>query len=170
MTSRRGVSLIEVLVVITTGTIIVGLVVGMLRSLVVAYRASEGHLVRSEAVGRLSESFRTDVRSAATVEFVEEDGATRLALTGDDGRRIEFRAAGQAVIRIEHAQGAASRREKFAMPTDSAIRFEIQPDDETTTVILVITRTQARSHGGPSHEFHAVATLGRDRRFVAKGK
>ena len=170
MTGRRGVSLIEMLVVITTGTIIVGLVVGMLRTLMVAHRASERHLVRSEAVGRLCESFRSDVRSAASAECVEADGAIRLELTGDDGRQIVFRAADQAVIRTEQAQGAEVRREKFAMPTNSAIRFETQPDDETRTVKLVITRTPARALGGPAHEFHAVATLGRDRRFVSKGK
>ena len=170
MTNRRGVSLIEMLVVITTGMIIVGLAVAMVRTLAAAHRTSEGHLVRTEAVGSLCESFRGHVRAAGTADCVEEDGAMRLELSCDDGRQVEFRSTERVVIRTERDQGVEPRREKYTLPTNCGTRFEIQSDNGTTNVTLVIVQAPSAADQGRSREFRAVATLNRDQRFVSKGK
>lgn len=170
MTNRRGVSLVELLVVISTGMIVVGLAVALVRTLVGAHRAAEAHLVRSDAGRRLCESFRSHVRAAGAAEYTEEDGVGRLELTFDDGHQVEFRSAEQVVTRTERDQGVERRREKYTLPANSAARFEVQSDNNTKTVKLAITQTPSRAADGALREFVAVATLNRDHRFVSKGK
>jgi len=170
MTNRRGASLIELMVVITTSMIIIGLAIGMVHTLVGANRTAERHLVRSESVGRLCESFRRHVREAAAAECIEEDGAIRLELSFDDGRQVVFRSAEQAVFRTEREEGVDRRRDKYTLAKDSFARFEIQSEKDSTTVTLVIAHAPTRPDEGPACEFRADATLDRDLRFASKGK
>ena len=170
MSNRRGASLIELLVVITTSMIVVGLAVAMVRSLLVANRTAEAHLVRSDTVRRLCDSFRSYVRAASAAECVQEDDAMRLELSLADGRQVVFRAAEQAVVRTESDATADRRREKYSLANGCIARFETHAENDATTVTLVIVQTPSRANEGPSREFRAEATLDRDRRFVTKGK
>jgi hypothetical protein len=169
MSNRRGASLVELLVVITTGMIVVGLAVTMVRSLVDANRAAESHLVRNGAVRRLCESFRVHVRAARAAESAAEDQALRLKLSFEDGREVEFRSEEQVVVRTERDRGTDRRRESYTLPANSTARFEVQSDDGTTIVRLIINQAPNRPSEAASREFVALATLDHDHRFEAKG-
>ena len=169
MIQRRGLSLIEMLVVMTVSVAVVGLVAGMIRLLMKADRAAEDHLVRSGAVDQLSDSFRQHVRAAREAKTVQQDGADKLQLKLDEARTVEFLAREQVVIRSEREAGQIRRQDRYTVPVGSAVRFEVQSDEKSTTVSLVLARRLGQPDRGPPRELRVHAMLGRDLRFVAKG-
>ena len=167
--ARRGLSLIEMLVVITASAMIIGLIVGMIQMLIRADRAARDHLVRSAAVNQLSRSLTQQVRAAVKADCVQRDETATLQLKLGDDADVEFQSRTDTVIRTDREAGHVRRQEKYALPARSEARFEIRSDDGSTTVCLVVTQRTSQPDQGPSREYRVEATLGRDHRFVPRG-
>src|SRR5437870_8736693 len=70
MTRRRGISLIEVLVVIHGTAILLGLAVYLIEALVSSERLGQAELLEARRLANLSDEFRRDVRAARQADRV----------------------------------------------------------------------------------------------------
>lgn len=113
--SRRGVSLIELAIAISTlaallsfGTVLLGL-------LFRADHVGQDALAEQLTNARLSRQFRADVHAARAVVVADDNpGALQLAL--DDGRRVTWLAEASGVQRVVLRDDVEVARESFSLP------------------------------------------------------
>ena len=165
---RRGMTLIEVLVVIGSSVVILGLIAGTIRTMARAEHATENHLVQGEVLAQLSESFRSHVHAARPAELIEQEQGEqlKLALVGSE---VEFRVQEHRVLRVVRSADGSLRQERYSLPPGSTVRFEIDRGHEPTTVTLVVARHPAGAPTGTPRELRVEAVLGRDHRHSSKG-
>ena len=167
---RRGISLVELLVVMTVSVIIVALIGGGMQVMLRAYRTAQEHLVDGQIVQRLAATLRRDVRSALNAEVAERRDFERLVLTDGFGMRVEYSAQTNIVTRQELIDGAPRQCDQFKLPMGSRIRFEIVGDHSARMVRCVIDKQPKSPKDGPRREQSWIARLGRDRRFVSEAR
>jgi prepilin-type N-terminal cleavage/methylation domain-containing protein len=168
MKLRNGASLIELLVVIAISAIIVGLVAGLIQTLVHADRTAEEHLVRNATVRQLCDTVRKHVWAAAAANCEEQGKASWLKLQLNSGHRIEFLASEQQVTRTEYEDGHTRRREKYILPGQSRAWFEIVAGTNGKAVKLAIAHQNELASDPKVTELHVEAVIGRDLRFVSR--
>jgi prepilin-type N-terminal cleavage/methylation domain-containing protein len=166
---RRGVSLVEMLVVIAVTTVITTLGATM----IVALMRSEGDgaraLARTTNLARLARDFRRDVRAGTDIQIRAEDAeqpAEMIVRVAAD-TAIIYRVQEDAVVRLERRDGENAGVETYALPEGHG-RFE-QRDDGRLAALVYSRPATVRSPGGPSilhHEFRIEAAPGRDLRFA----
>jgi prepilin-type N-terminal cleavage/methylation domain-containing protein len=164
---QRGFTLIEMLVVITLGAIVLGLCVMLTQSLLRLNRAGQARLTEGSALGRLSRTFRDDVRSALEANTDPEDakGPARLTLTMPDRQILEYRFEGNALLRLGRVEGEVDRVDRFRLPGRATIRPEVRDDQGQTFVSLILdSPTDSRSRSA-LRGTRIEAVLGLDRRF-----
>ena len=166
--ARRGLSLIEMLVVITASAMIIGLIVGVIQMLIRADRTARDHLVRSAAVNQLSRSLTQQVRAAVKADCVQRDETATLQLKLGDDADVEFQSRTDTVIRTDREAGQVRRQEKYTLPARSEARFEVRVEGMTTTVSLEVLQRRGQGQDGPVRELRVDATLGRDYRFATQ--
>lgn len=119
--TRRGFSLLEMLVVIAvSGTILwaAGTLTVSLLNLRAARRV-EHDVHRSLLM--LQQQWRTDVR-AATQGVIEGDG-TRLSLRNPAGTVISYRLDGSTLLRMVDDDGQLAGRDEYRLPEGSRLRW-----------------------------------------------
>src|SRR5689334_610049 len=94
-TSRRGFSMIEVVLVLGGVSIILGLCAGLLHVMLRLERAGRLHLAETVTVGRLAHQFRQDVHAAlrARPAVQDESLAAKLELVLPAARQVDYEAA-----------------------------------------------------------------------------
>lgn len=161
---RRGYTLVEMLVVISVSTVLLGAAVSMLYVLLRAEHGGREHANRATIVARLADQFRTDIHAARRP--IPGDGADkdqrRFALK-DDAVLI-YRALPGEVERREEIAGKLVRQESYALPAGSSAEIVVRTDPAPVMAGLVITLP------GPApvtdREIRIDAVLGRDHRFT----
>jgi len=170
MTRRRGLTLIELLVAMAGTSVILGMAVALVYTLLGADRAARQRMHVGESLARLAEQFRSDVHAAKAVAPVAPAGAARPSpgwqLPLDGGRSVRYGLRQGKLIRSEHAGGKAVRQESFALPEGATISIEQDVAGRPATVRLAI-----EPEGGPARKWrgpaiHVDAVLGRDHRFT----
>jgi prepilin-type N-terminal cleavage/methylation domain-containing protein len=172
--SRRGVSLIELLIVISIGSVIVGTCVTTMHLLLRVERDQERALRQSVILSRVRKLFSDDVHSGTTAALgdVATDGA-RLTLEGLDGRRVIYSAEEHTLTREEISNDQPAHADQFHFSPgtvlsftrdESFVRLEISipagvPDGRSS-------HDAARSQGRPPMRLLTIeAFLDRDRRY-----
>jgi len=161
---RRGYTLVEMLVVITISTVMLGVAVQVLYLLARLERGGREHVNRATIVARLADQFRSDVHAA--LRPMPTDGAEKnqwqFALAGD--RTVTYRALPGEVERREQIAGEPARQESYVLPADAAAEIAIRTDPAPAIASLVITLPGPAAATGP--EIRIEAVLSRDHRFV----
>ncbi len=123
---RRGVSLVEMLVVITIAAVMVGLAATTMHLLLGAEHEATRSLRFSASVARLARSFRDDLHAARDVELpLPEPGKpAMLVATADGGRRIRYELDAHRATRVETDGADETQREMFYFPPRSQLHFE----------------------------------------------
>src|SRR5262245_32588554 len=88
-TNRRGVSLIEMIVVISISSVIIGVCSTTMHLLLRSEREQSREVRTTVAISRLSQVFREDVHAAQKCQVVAE-GKPHMELTAPGGRRILY--------------------------------------------------------------------------------
>lgn len=160
--SRRGISLIEMMVVISCVSILLGLCTVSIQTLWRA--AGNGQARRTAAAGlnRLAEQFREDVHAASPPGDGEESN-TKLRLVLDDRITIAYEARTGRVDRIESAGDNVTRRESYVIGRDRSARFERRDDGPRRFLAMVIRHESRKGRTEPPRPIEILALPGKDR-------
>jgi prepilin-type N-terminal cleavage/methylation domain-containing protein len=159
---RRGYSLIEMLVVLTVGTVIVGISVAMLHSLLRAEQTGRDRVPQAGILARLAEQFRGDVAAALRQTPGARQAEWPFVLADD--RLVTYRALPGEVRREERTAGKLVRQESYVLASGSSAAIRVQGKDAPTVVNLIIV--VGGEHPTAGREMRVTAVLGKDHRFT----
>jgi hypothetical protein len=147
MKTRRAISLAELLVVMSTCSIILTMSASLIHRAMRAQSESRSFYHAERSALRLSRQIRHDVHLAKAVSIGSGDTGSDnlLRLEWADGRTVEYSYAEGEVLRLLSRPGGAVSREQFAFPApvELSIRREVAP----SRVVLTLTA----SDRDPSH-------------------
>jgi prepilin-type N-terminal cleavage/methylation domain-containing protein len=155
---RRGYSLIELVVVMTIATVIVGLAAAMLHLLLRTERNGRQQMHRSAALARLADQFRTDVHAAARQPVPDDANPSCWTFEMEAGRNVQYRAQAGQIERVETLGGQIERRESYALPPDATVLIATPVNSKLAVATLIVREP-------PNREIRIAAALGKDHRF-----
>lgn len=158
--SRRGISLIEMMVVISALAILLGLCAVTMQLLFRVESEAQARRSAAAALGRLAEQFREDVHACQDAEL-RPQAALRLKREGPVV--VDYEIGPGRVTRVEAAGGQAARRESYALGRHARAAFERRDDGSRRFLALVVRREPTRSQPDPPHPLEVLALVGKDR-------
>jgi hypothetical protein len=131
-------------------------------------RIGRAHLAELSARERIGRQFRLDVRAASHFPVRESarTPADHLTLVRPDGRVIEYQRAGAWLLRVERRGETVLRRESYAFPSRTSVRFQVYEEPAATFVSLVLPRKPEPGISGPDRDIRIEAQLGKDERLT----
>jgi hypothetical protein len=157
--------MIEVILVVSSVSMVLGLCAGLLHVLLRLDRAGRAAAVEAATVGRLSRQFRRDVHAAVAARAEAKDGVAVLELELPEGRSVAYRSRTHALERTERRGEEVDRRETYQVPTCRDPRFDVREEDGTTWVGLRLSRGDEARPGALRPDLGIVADAGRDARL-----
>ncbi len=166
---RRGVTLIEVIVLMTGVAAMLGLTVLMLQLLLKLDGDSRARFDRAGMLARLAEQFRRDVHGAAAARLVEEPSRPALLrIEQEPGRAIDYQVKGQSkVVRVESFRGKPVRTESYEVAQGGPIELALKQEGGHRFATLIVDRQASRNRTDPSRLFEVLAQVGRNRDRLA---
>lgn len=174
---RSGVTLTQMLVVITITTVITSVAI----SLIITMLRLEGRTMQvwmtQQALLQLGDDFRADAHAAQSAEITTQNQAPALIFrSGSAAKTVTYVATDNEVARHERDGDRVVRTETYHLP-ESQVRFGGIGSGETwklgQEVRLICHRANAEAINqltpAPTHDEHVVAVLGRDQRFERRG-
>ena len=166
---RRGVSLVELVVVIGASAALFGVGTVAFTRFLAIRRGGQDHLDRTVQTVRLAEQFRHDVWASQDVAGPPES-ADKLTLTAGESRRIDYELGPSQVRRTILEKDKPPSHASFQLPTATPLRFEIEPAGAARKVALLVAPLHPNPVEGttaPGKPLRIAATLGRDSRFLS---
>jgi type II secretory pathway pseudopilin PulG len=157
---RRGISLIEVLVVVTSMAILLGLCAVTMQALFRVESEAQARRAAASALARLAGQFREDAHSSGDAELRAGAG---LRLRRESSVSIDYEIAPGRVTRVETAGGQPPRRESFALGRHAIAAFERRDDGPRRFLALVVRREPTRNQPDPPHPLEILALVGKGR-------
>jgi hypothetical protein len=165
--ARRGITIIEVLIVVTSVTIMLGLCAVSIQLLMRLNGDGVSRYGAAVAIERLARQIRDDAHSSESgqldVDPKAEGKPAILSLTLMPAHSVAYQSQFSAVVRIETAAGKVVRRESYALPAGGAARFSLREEGPSKLVALVVTRSPGKSQTDPPRPLEVVAQIGKDR-------
>ncbi|MBI5760766.1 MAG: type II secretion system protein [Planctomycetales bacterium] len=171
---RRGFSLVELLTVMATMSVLLGLAVTTLTLLMRAGQSSTSAVTASLAVSRLAHDFRSDVRAASTADLQagNNDQPSRLRLSIAAGRVVIYERRKAAIVRHETSGEQSIRTEAYSVDVRD-VSFGVPGENAARLVTLSLSSglsdqapTRGRFMSAAPRQFQFDAALGADHRFV----
>lgn len=170
MPNRRGFTLIETLVVISTMSVILMLSATTIFFLMRAEGDGTRALTSSTSFARLQNAFRRDARAASSAH-INQTGAGEefLEFEFNSSQSIQYRIVGDQIVRNKFVDETVSATEEFFVPK-TTIGFEVAQQNGKTVAVLSCDRrplstVETKQKTVRSREYRIVAAIGRDRRF-----
>jgi prepilin-type N-terminal cleavage/methylation domain-containing protein len=157
---RRGFNLIEMLVVMTGVSVVLGLCTVTIQLLMRVSSDAQARRSTSAALGRLAEQFREDVHGCDDVQLGASAG---LRLSRGPRVAITYQARDGRMERVESTGGQASRRETYALERGSTAVFQRRDDGPRRFLALVVTHRGRAGRPDPPHPVEILALVGKDR-------
>ena len=164
---RRGVSLVEMIVVIAVASALTGIAVSLLLVLFRAEQSGRTQIGQAESFQQFADQFRRDVHAAGDA-----------SVQGKDRQRCKFEFANHVIVRYmtdahsiwreEQRFSTNLRMEPYTLPQDSTVTIEVDRAASPPVVSLMIKPKEASQR--PGREFRIDAVLGRDLRFAVEEK
>ncbi|HEV3121825.1 MAG TPA: prepilin-type N-terminal cleavage/methylation domain-containing protein [Isosphaeraceae bacterium] len=167
MTKRRGVTLVELLVVISVGSVMLGLCVGMIHVVLRLDRGGRAQVSDRMARARLAQCFRADVRAALRTEPAT-GRSQKLMLILPEERIVEYRIEPGRVLRVHTEAGTLKNQDAFPLPRQSEAHLELEERaGKTFAGLVVLNQERAALASAAAGEFRVQAVLGKDHRFLS---
>jgi hypothetical protein len=164
---RRGISIIEVMIVISGVALLLGLCAISLRILMQLNVDTQARLSESRALEQLAGQFRADVHAATAVllraEPKEASARPRLRLQLEPDHDVTYRLGDGCVLRDETRSGKMVYHQSYALPRGRAGRFEERTEASHRLVALVMTPKLGKKRTDPAPPLEIVAAAGRVR-------
>jgi len=148
---RRGKSLVELLVVISILSIVIGMSTTSLATLYRLHRRYARDTEQAITLDRLAARLRTDAHEAVIVA-VDEDCTFGLA----DGRSIRYAFTAPRIIRQVKRDALVLHHDTFLMPRDAVVQFEKEGTPDRTLIRLSIRPGEFKM---PARELPRSATI-----------
>jgi len=167
ISSRRGITIIEVLILITGVAMMLGLCAISLQLLMQLNADGQARLRGAMALERLSRQLRDDVHGceaaqlAADLKTPVKPAGLRLTMEPDHSVTYEVRDG--SVVRDESRAGKTVRHESYSLPPHRVARFEERQEVAHRLVALVVTQVPGKSRTDPAWPLEVVALPGKDR-------
>jgi hypothetical protein len=161
---RRGITIIETMVLITAVSTALGLCAVTIRVLLRLKTDGQSRLAAQVGLERLARQLRNDVHAAADAQVVapSRDGkASGLHLSLEPKHGVAYETRRSAVMRVESLDGNVTHREVYSLPAARDVEFEIRPEAGRQFVALVIRKRSGSSGTGSGRPLEAVALLGK---------
>ncbi len=158
--ARRGFTLIEMLVVITGVSVLLGVCAVTIQLLMRVSSDAQARRSASVALGRLAEQFREDVHGSDDAQIPPSGG---LRLSRRPGVTITYTAREGRVERVEAAGSQASRYETYALGKGGSAAFRRRDDGPRRFLSLVVSRNVGTGRPDPPRPIEILALLGKDR-------
>lgn len=169
MKARRGYSLLEMLVVMAGMSMVLGVCVSLIFTLLRMDRTGRALMAEGNVTARLSRDLRRDVRAAHDVALASHAAAPArqavLRLTGP--RRVEYRVEPSQVIRTLSESGAVQSREVYRLKHTGQTHFELDRAPPSTVVRLVLETGAGAAGSAAQAPWIVESVVGRDGRFEA---
>ncbi len=169
MMRRRGIFLIEMLVVITVGSVLAGIAVFLLYALRTNHDAGREHLEYCRNINRLAEQFREDVHSM--LKTSQQGKETEIDLlpdgadSGSNNAKVRYQLLDDRIERGELQGDKVVRRESYVLGPDVEASIKIQAQGDTTIVSIVISPKEQGEKLYRAAPQRIEAVLGRDLRL-----
>jgi prepilin-type N-terminal cleavage/methylation domain-containing protein len=160
--SRRGHTLVEMIVVMTVGAMLLGIAVSVLHVLMRVEQSGRAHVERHETLARLADQFREDVHAASVKPAADGESVWRLDLAAD--RTVRYAAEKGRITREERMGDKTASRESYIMPDDYTAAMA--PDDAKNPSLVGLIVKFKGVLGVKDREIRIDAALGKDRRFA----
>jgi hypothetical protein len=174
MKTRRGASMIELLLIMSACTVVLTLTGVLLHRAMRIQMQSRAHVNAERTALRLSEQFRSDVHQARAVasDFGKNDKLF-LHLDLADGRVAEYSRASGTLLRRESGGDRPTRREEFSFPGADAATIEHKNAPQRLALTIFLKPTEQLLADGKTltsanfvpMSLCAEAAVGRDLRF-----
>jgi prepilin-type N-terminal cleavage/methylation domain-containing protein len=164
--SRRGWTLIEMLVTIAVMGVLTGVAVKTLAAMLKAERAGVEHVARLATISRMARQFRADIHAATAVEIpTDRPAKPLLVVTIGEDHQVHYEPQPQGLLRTELHKSQPGKRELWRL---KHTEFQCAASNAAPEVITLIIRTDsslaASSTFKPApKEIQIDAIRGRDR-------
>jgi hypothetical protein len=122
--TRRGVSLVEILIVMSAITVVISLSGKIMHQMMHAHSRAQRMMQGERTALRLSAQLRRDVHRAEEVQIAGEVPQQTITLRGPELGEVQYRAEGETVLRSGGKPGAMAARESFVFPGRIHVAWE----------------------------------------------
>jgi hypothetical protein len=160
---RRGISLIETIVLMSGVAAMLGLTVLVLQLLLKLDADSRSRLDRAGALERLAEDFRRDAHRARIAKLIDQPPRpSSLRLEFDPGRLAEYQVTQRGeLVRLESSNGKPARRESYAIVQGGSIELALKDIDKRRFAVISVDRKASKYRTDPPRIFEVMAHVGR---------
>jgi prepilin-type N-terminal cleavage/methylation domain-containing protein len=162
--SRRAVSLIEMLVVISVSAVLMGVATTMLFTLMQATRNGSNHVSQAATVARLADQFRSDVHAALPSVATDAPAKDQWQFALATDTAVIYKALPGEIQRHEQVAGKLIRQESYLLPADTTAEIAIRADAAPPMASLIVSPSGPNAPAG--REIRVDAALGIDHRFI----
>jgi hypothetical protein len=153
---RRGISLAELLIVLSLSTALIGLSAKLIQRVMQVHSKGVAFQRGEQSALRLASQLRRDIHAAAAVDLWQQAETEVVTLTNASDQRVEYRLQGKSLVRTV-AQGAKNiARESFDFPSDLALHVEKLTEPERVVLVL-----ESTSHSVPGPDQQALRAVER---------
>jgi len=160
--TRRGYTLIEMLAVLSAGTVLLSITAFVLHLLMQAEQAGRTHVHQASVSGKLAEQFRSDVRTAWRQSSGRVNMPYEARFVLSDNRIVTYGVSEGEVERREYLHGRQQRQESYALPAECSATIKADKKATPHVISLVIMDDTSAS---AKHTMCIDAILGKDLRF-----
>lgn len=178
MTRRRGISLVELLTVMSGFVVLLSLCAGLMHKAMQTQSRTRYFFEAERTALRLADQFRADVHRALALEAESEDASgvvdvlVLLSLPGNE--KVSYRREGASVVRILSHEDDVVSRENFALTSLGELAVEELDSPRRLTLTLAVAPEETLpSLGRPAAgvrvspvSFQVTAVAGRDWRHM----
>ena len=163
---RRGVTILETIVLMTAVAAMLGLCVLILQLLLKLDAQSRARLDGAGALGRLARQFRQDVHAARRASLVDRPAPLAASLRIEPGTdaAIGYEIQGDGtVLRTETRKGAQVRHESYQIPHSGAIQLAVKHLGDRSFASLTVNRLISKNRTDPPRIYEVLALVGKNR-------
>jgi type II secretory pathway pseudopilin PulG len=172
--SRRGFTLLEVLIVVTSVAALLGVCAVTIQLLFRLSADSQTRLTAAVAIDRLGRQLRGDVHGSQSAQLAADPKApsqpAALRLSFETGHEITYSPRAHSVVRSETRGGKAFRREEYVLGPSQDARFEVRDETSRRWAVLILSHSPERNRTDPPRPFEVIALAGKDRGLLTAPK
>jgi hypothetical protein len=166
MRSRRGITLIEVLILVTGVALMLGLCAVTIQLLLRLHADSQARMNSTIVLERLARQLRDDAHASESARLGAEDAKAKsdqpsLTLIVHAAHSIDYVVGEHVVARDEIESGKRIRHESYSLARDQTAGFELIDESGHRLVALRLTHEPGKSRVEPPRPLEIVASLGK---------